>query len=202
MKLSGTGRNFTCSSRISSRSCFLLDSQNLSSGIAITVLKAADLRDKGYSAKEIHEKLKDLPSRILSQFVIKTLDYMRKGGRATGMQALLGAALRIRPVLRVRDGVLSLYKKAMGKLSRGMDIQIDEFLQEYDNGNIVPDYVFITHTQSSKMYEYTVQRLEEHGVKIKNLIEGQAGCVISSHCGPGTIGILYEVKDINKVINK
>jgi len=194
--LSGTGRNFLLAAEeFPKERIYYLDSGNLSSGIAIIILKACDLRDKGYSAKEIYEELKDLPPRVHSQFVIRTLDYMRKGGRATGFQALMGAALKIRPVLRVRDGKLFLYKKAMGKMSRGMDIQIDDFLAEYDKGNIVDDYLFITHAQNPKMYEYTMKRLKKHGVKIKNIYEGQAGCVISSHCGPGTIGILYEVKE-------
>lgn len=197
--LSGTGRNFLLAAEeFPKEIIYYLDSGNLSSGIAIILLKACDLRDKGYSAKEIYEELKDLPPRVHSQFVIRTLDYMRKGGRATGFQALMGAALKIRPVLRVRDGKLFLYKKAMGKMSRGMDIQIDDFLAEYDKGNIVDDYLFITHAQNPKMYEYTMKRLKKHGVKIKNIYEGQAGCVISSHCGPGTIGILYEVKEYKK----
>lgn len=197
--LSGTGRNFLLASEeFPKERIYYFDSGNLSSGIAIIILKACDLRDKGYSAKEIYEELKDLPPRVHSQFVIRTLDYMRKGGRATGFQALMGAALKIRPVLRVRDGKLFLYKKAMGKMSRGMDIQIDDFLAEYDKGNIVDDYLFITHAQNPKMYEYTMKRLKKHGVKIKNIYEGQAGCVISSHCGPGTIGILYEVKEYKK----
>lgn len=197
--LSGTGRNFLLAAEeFPKERIYYLDSGNLSSGIAIILLKACDLRDKGYSAKEIYEELKDLPPRVHSQFVIRTLDYMRKGGRATGFQALMGAALKIRPVLRVRDGKLFLYKKAVGKMSRGMDIQIDDFLAEYDKGNIVDDYLFITHAQNPKMYEYTMKRLKKHGVKIKNIYEGQAGCVISSHCGPGTIGILYEVKEYKK----
>ncbi|NLG31322.1 MAG: DegV family protein [Acholeplasmataceae bacterium] len=199
MGLSGTGRNYLLAAQeFPEDRMYFLDSGNLSSGIAIIILKACDLRDKGYSAKEIYEELKDLPPRVHSQFVLRTLDYMRKGGRASGMQALLGAALRIRPVLRVRDGKLFLYKKPMGKMSRGMDIQIDDFLEEYNKGNIVDDYLFVTHTQNPKMYEYTMERLKEAGVKVKNTYEGQAGCVISSHCGPGTIGILYEVKEYKK----
>ena len=111
--LSGTGRNFLLAAEeFPKERIYYLDSGNLSSGIAIIILKACDLRDKGYSAKEIYEELKDLPPRVHSQFVIRTLDYMRKGGRATGFQALMGAALKIRPVLRVRDGKLFLYKKS------------------------------------------------------------------------------------------
>ena len=197
--LSGTGRNYLLAAQeFPEGRMYFLDSGNLSSGIAIIILKACDLREKGYSAKEIYEELKDLPPRVHSQFVLRTLEYMRKGGRATGMQALLGAALRIRPVLRVRDGKLFLYKKPMGKISRGMDIQIDDFLAEYDKGNIVDDYLFVTHTQNPKMHEYTMERLKAHGVKIKNIYKAQAGCVISSHCGPGCIGILYEVKEYKK----
>ena len=195
-KLSSTGASFKLAAQeFPENRLFFLDSGNLSSGIGIIVLKAADLRDQGFSAAEIHEKLSDLPSRVHSQFVLRTLDYMRKGGRASGFQAILGAALQIKPVLRVRNGELFLYKKAIGKISKGMDIQINDFMEEYKRGNIVSDYLFITHTENSKMAEYTKQKLKENNIEIKHIIEGFAGCVISSHCGPGTIGILYEVKE-------
>jgi DegV family protein with EDD domain len=194
--LSGTGRNFLLASKeFPENRLYYLDSGNLSSGIAIIVLKACDLRDEGYSAKEIYEKLQDLPPRVHSQFVLRTLEFMRKGGRASGMQALLGAAFQIKPVLRVRDGELFLYKNAMGKVSRGVDIQLNDFFEEYDKGNIVEDYLFITHTQNPKMFTYAKEKILEHGVKMKHIYEGNAGCVISTHCGPGTIGILYEVKE-------
>lgn len=197
--LSGTGRNFLlAASEFPENRLFFIDSGNLSSGIAIIILKACDLRDQGYSAQEIYDELKDLPPRVHSQFVLRTLEFMRKGGRASGMQAILGAALKIRPVLRVRDGGLFLYKKAMGKLSRGLDIQLEDFFAEYDKGNIVGDYLFITHTQNYKMYEYALEKIKAHGVEMKHIIEGNAGCVISTHCGPGTIGILYEVKEYHK----
>jgi DegV family protein with EDD domain len=195
-RLSGTGRNFLLASKeFPENRLYYLDSGNLSSGIAIIVLKACDLRDEGYSAKEIYEKLQDLPPRVHSQFVLRTLEFMRKGGRASGMQALLGAAFQIKPVLRVRDGELFLYKNAMGKVSRGVDIQLNDFFEEYDKGNIVEDYLFITHTQNPKMFTYAKEKILEHGVKMKHIYEGNAGCVISTHCGPGTIGILYEVKE-------
>lgn len=195
-RLSGTGRNFLLASKeFPENRLYYLDSGNLSSGIAIIVLKACDLRDEGYSAKEICEKLQDLPPRVHSQFVLRTLEFMRKGGRASGMQALLGAAFQIKPVLRVRDGELFLYKNAMGKISRGVDIQLNDFFEEYDKGNIVEDYLFITHTKNPKMFTYAKEKILEHGVKMKHIYEGNAGCVISTHCGPGTIGILYEVKE-------
>ena len=195
-RLSGTGRNFLLASKeFPENRLYYLDSGNLSSGIAIIVLKACDLRDEGYSAKEIYEKLQDLPPRVHSQFVLRTLEFMRKGGRASGMQALLGAAFQIKPVLRVRDGELFLYKNAMGKISRGVDIQLNDFFEEYDKGNIVEDYLFITHTKNPKMFTYAKEKILEHGVKMKHIYEGNAGCVISTHCGPGTIGILYEVKE-------
>lgn len=197
--LSGTGRNYLLAAQeFPENRLYFLDSGNLSSGIAIIILKACDLRDHGYSAKEIHEKLSDLPPRVHSQFVLRTLEFMRKGGRASGMQALLGAAFQIKPVLRVRSGKLFLYKNAMGKISRGMDIQLDDFFKEYDQGNIVEDYMFITHTENPKMYEYAKEKILARGVKMKHIYEGQAGCVISTHCGPGTIGILYEVKEYNE----
>lgn len=195
-KLSGTSQNFNLAAQeFPERDMRVIDSGNLSSGIGILVLKACDLRDEGKSVAEIYEKMKDLPPKVHSQFVLRTLEYMRKGGRASGMQALLGATFRIKPVLRVRDGELFMYKKAMGRLTKGMDVQLEDFFEEWDKGNIVPDYLFVTHSQSPKVAQYAFERLKEHGVEVKHMYEGKAGCVISSHCGPGTIAIFYEVKE-------
>jgi len=94
---------------------FLVDSKNLSSGIALLVLKAKDLRDNGYSAKQIHDEITKLVPLVRSQFAIKTLDYLYKGGRASGTAKLVGSILGIKPIIQVRDGILDVYKKPAGK---------------------------------------------------------------------------------------
>lgn len=171
---------------------YLIDSKNLSSGSGLLVLKASDFAKQGLSAKEISEKLNEFVPKIRSQFAIKVLDYLHKGGRASGTQALVGKFLRIRPIIKVIDGKLEVYKKPMGTMRKAVDIMLEEYFLEGNNVDL--DYVMITHSLADNHAEYMKEQVLEK-LKPKNLLITNAGCVISSHCGEGTIGILYIVKE-------
>lgn len=173
---------------LETKDVYVIDSANLSSGIALLVLKASDLKDQGLSAEEINEEILKLVPKVSSQFAIKTLDYLHKGGRASGLSAFVGSVLRIKPIIQVNDGKLDVYKKSVGKMSKALDVMIDDLLNL--NGEIDDNYVFITHSLAPDSFKYIKNRLEKE-VKVKHILEGHAGCVISSHCGEGTIGILY-----------
>jgi DegV family protein with EDD domain len=173
---------------LETKDVYVIDSANLSSGIALLVLKASDLKDQGLSAEEINEEILKLVPKVSSQFAIKTLDYLHKGGRASGLSAFVGSVLRIKPIIQVNDGKLDVYKKSVGKMSKALDVMIDDLVNL--NGEIDDNYVFITHSLAPDSFEYIKNRLEKE-VKVKHILEGHAGCVISSHCGEGTIGILY-----------
>ena len=193
-KISGTFQSaLIAQSEFGSDRIYLIDSKNLSSGIALLVLKAKDLRDHGSSAKEIHEKVSALVPLVRSQFAIKTLDYLHKGGRASGTAKLIGGILGIKPIIQVRDGKLDVYKKPAGKMSRALDIMLNDFFDEFDRDNLDLDYVMITHSFAHKQAVYMKDKVKSK-MKVKHLIESSAGCVISAHCGAGTIGILYIVK--------
>ena len=167
---------------------YIIDSKNLSSGIALLVLKAKDLRDQGLSAKDIFDAINPLVPKVRSQFAIQTLEYLYKGGRATGLQALMSSMLHIKPIIKVTDGKLGVDKKAMGKMSRALDMMLDDYFNLGDNLDL--DYVMITHSLADKHATYMMNLVKER-LNPKQLIESHAGCVISSHCGAGTIGILY-----------
>lgn len=171
---------------------FLVDSLNLSSGIALLLLKAKDLREQGKSAFEIQQALIDIVPRVRSQFAIQVLDYLHKGGRASGTAALVGKFLRIRPIIRVNDGLLEVYKKPMGTMTKAVNIMLTDYLNHGDNVDL--EYVMITHTMAPKQ-EVQMTDFVNENLKPDNLIISNAGCVISSHCGAGTIGILYIVKE-------
>ncbi|OHE25731.1 MAG: hypothetical protein A2Z84_06960, partial [Tenericutes bacterium GWA2_35_7] len=106
---------------------YIIDSKNLSSGIALLVLKAKDLRDQGLPAKEIFGQISALVPKVRSQFAIQTLEYLYKGGRATGLQALMGSMLKIKPIIKVTDGKLGVDKKAFGKMSRALDMMLEDY---------------------------------------------------------------------------
>ncbi len=175
---------------IGSEDIHLVDSMNLSSGIGLLVLKACDFRDKGLSAVEIKEKLEIIVPLVQSQFAIMTLDYLHKGGRASGTAKLVGDILGIKPIIQVRSGTLNVYRKSIGKMTRALDIMLHDFFQEIDKHNVDLSYVMITHSLADRYATYMIDKVRAY-TAVNALIEGHAGCVISSHCGPGTIGILY-----------
>lgn len=176
---------------LESERIILIDSSNLSSGTGLLLLKAGEMIKAGLSAKEIQEKIEEIVPKVRSQFVIRTLDYLYKGGRLNALSAFFGSMLRIKPIIKVRDGVMGVGKKGRGNVKNSINLMIKDMLS--DAGNIDEDFMMITHSMADEEVDYIRKKIENQ-VQIKNLYETQAGCVISSHCGKGTIGILYILK--------
>jgi len=191
-KFSGTlSSAYTAKGMLETEDIYLIDSQNLSSGTGLLLLKAAKFIASGMAAEEVVAAVENLVPKVRSQFVIDTLDYLYKGGRVSAMSALMGGMLKIHPIIKVRDGAMLVGKKARGSILKGIDFMIEEFLGLIDQ--IDDEFVMITHSLAHDSCKY-IQKELEGKAKIQNLFETDAGCVISSHCGKGTIGILYIMK--------
>lgn len=171
---------------------FVVDSMNLSTGIGLLLLKACKYRDNGDDAKTISEKLNRDNKLVLSQFAIEKMDYLHKGGRCSSVAKIFGTLLKIKPIIAVRDGKMHVQKKPIGKMQRALDEMIKQILADKDK--LDPEHIFITHSLAFEYCDYIYQKLKPElpGVDIITTV---AGCVISSHCGKGTIGILYMVKE-------
>lgn len=173
-----------------------VDSGNLSTGIGLIVLKACTFRDQGMNVQEIADKIKGIVPKVKSQFVVETLEYLHKGGRCSGTTRFLGTLLRIKPMIVVREGKMTVGKKFVGSMKKAVYGMTKLFLE--DVPHLDPEFVFITHTMADDKVVQIKATIE--GVKIENLYETVAGCVIGSHCGRGTIGILYILKDQDVVL--
>lgn len=173
---------------------YILDSANLSTGIGLTVLKMCDLRDKGLSAQEIVEQAEKIVPCVRAQFAVKTLDYLHKGGRCSGTTKIIGTLLRIRPILRVFQGKINVADKIFGiRFEKALDFQIQDVLNNLKH--IDPEYLFVTHSETDEDAKYVLDNLPVEIKKhFKNIYVTKAGCVISAHCGKGTLGLLY-IKD-------
>lgn len=168
-----------------------VDSCNLSSGQGHLVIEAARMIEKGMEAREISEKLREMAPKVHSSFVIDKLDYLRAGGRCSTL-AMLGAnLLQIKPSIQVinKDGSMTVGKKYRGKLERVLVKYVDDQLSEFDN--IRDDKIFITHAGIEQKYVDIVKSEVEKRDFFKNIYVTRASCTISSHCGPGTIGVLF-----------
>lgn len=168
-----------------------VDSKNLSTGIGLIVLKAAALAKEGKSLKEVACAIEDVRERVRSQFYIDTFDYLHKGGRCSSMAKIFGSMLKIKPLVSVIDGRMSVTQKPHGRVKARRAL-LDLILNDKDNLDL--EYVMVTHSKADEDAVILKNALHEMG--IENVVETHAGCVISSHCGPGTIGILYILKNL------
>lgn len=171
---------------------YLVDSKNLSSASGLLAMKAAKLAKEGKEPKEICAILeKDVPN-VVAQFSVETLNYLHKGGRCSGTAKVLGHLLHIRPHILVKDGKLIVYKKPRGTMKVAIDGQIEELKKALPN--VQMDNIMITDSGATdEIRNYFVKEVSKL-VDPKVIRTTPAGCVIASHCGPGTIGLLF-IKD-------
>jgi DegV family protein with EDD domain len=174
------------------RGVYIIDSLNITKGISLLALKAADLRSQGLSASEIYQVISELVPKVRTSFIIETLDYLYKGGRCSAMQNLMGSLLQIRPVIAVRqDGTLGVRAKTRGTRLKALQAILDDFHENLPLMNL--ERVFIPHTGCEQDARYLKDELLKLA-PIQEINIGYAGTVIASHCGPKTIGICYLLK--------
>lgn len=191
-KLSSNYQNaFLASKEYEEGRVVVCDSLALSGSIALLTLKAVKFKEQGMSALEIKEEILKLIPKMNTQFVIKTLEYLHKGGRCGTLARFVGAVLSLKVQIKMIDGKLEAFKKTPGKMSRAVNVMLDDFFGLEKEGKLDKEFVFITHSVAPLMEEYIIKEIDRRGIKIENLIVSHAGTVISSHCGEGTIGILY-----------
>ena len=171
---------------------YSVDSKNLSTGIGLLLLVACKSRDEGKSAKEIADIMTNTVPKVRSQFIIDRFDYLYKGGRCSSMARIFGTMLKIKPLIAVRDGKMSVAEKPHGKKIKGLEALLR--VLERDKDNLDLENVFITHTYADKDAEYLLDKIKEN-YNFKNIYITNAGSTIASHCGPGTIGILYIINE-------
>lgn len=189
-KLSATIQNSRIAAQnLPDRKIIIIDSNNLSSGIGLLALKAADLRDMGWNVEMIAENILQTIPKVHTSFVIDTLEYLHLGGRCSAMENIVGSMLKIRPVIEVRkDGTLGVKDKIRGSRKHAMNSLLEEF--DAHKGVIDPKRVFVTHTGCDTDADYIVSQLKTI-LEVEEILVARAGATITSHCGPDTIGILY-----------
>ncbi len=167
----------------------VIDSRNLSTGIGLLVVEAAEMAKAGCSSDEIVKEMERLIPKVRASFVIDTLTYLARGGRCSSVAALTGGVLRIHPKIIVKDGAMEVSKKYRGQIKKAvMDYVRD---MHYALLEARPQRVFITHTSNDRELLKEVREYLESLDHFDEIFETKAGGVISSHCGPGTLGVLF-----------
>lgn len=167
----------------------VIDSRNLSTGIGLLVVEAAQMAKEGKSAAEIEEKiLQDVP-KVRASFVVDTLVYLHRGGRCNGLTAMLGSAMKLHPMIVVENGKMHSSKKYRGTMNRVITSYARDLEGELKKAR--KDRVFITH---SGCEDSTIEQVYTYLKDLNyfdEILITRAGGVISSHCGPGTLGVLF-----------
>ena len=144
---------------------------------------------EGKSAGEIIEKIEELKPQVRSSFVVDTLIYLYRGGRCSGLAAMAGSALKLHPKIVVENGEMKPAKKYRGQISKVVMSYVTDMEEELKRGK--KERVFITHSECSKELVDEVRSYLKSLNHFDEILETFAGGVISSHCGPGTLGVLY-----------
>lgn len=167
----------------------IIDSANLSTGVGLQVIEAAILAKEGKSLDEIIASVEAITPKVRASFVVDTLVYLHRGGRCSGLAALAGGMLKLHPKIVVKNGVMGPDKKYRGKMNSVILNYVKEM--EEDLCNARKERVFITHSGCSQESIESVKAYLESLDYFEEILVTRAGGVISSHCGPGTLGVLY-----------
>ena len=167
----------------------VIDSENLSTGIGLLVIEAAILAEQGHSAAEITAAIREIIPKVRASFVVDTLVYLWRGGRCNAVAALAGSALKLHPKIVVENGAMHAAKKYRGKIDAAIMSYVKDL--ESDLKTARPDRVFITHSGCSREVVEEVRAYLNSLHRFREIHETRAGGVISSHCGSGTLGVLF-----------
>lgn len=167
----------------------VIDSANLSTGIGLQVIEAACMAHEGKTLDEIAATIEELKTRVRASFVVDILTYLHRGGRCSGLAALAGGMLKLHPKIVVKDGVMGPDKKYRGKINSA----IMNYAQDMEESLLKAkkDRVFITHSGCDQEVIDSVKAYLESLNVFDEILVTRAGGVISSHCGPGTLGVLF-----------
>ncbi|MBQ6413252.1 MAG: DegV family protein [Ruminococcus sp.] len=173
---------------------YVVDSRCLSVGMMLLAIRACEFRDMGFSGERIADIVKDLTERNIGGFLLSQLEFLHKGGRCSSVSLLGANLLNIKPSIVVKDGAMSVAKKYRGKDEmcrlKYMKDRIAEYEDRIDTSRIVLHTTCDLTDKERKMYKKELKKL----IKCDEIIVSTAGCVITSHCGPGTFSLFFMLK--------
>ena len=168
----------------------VVDSQNLSTGQGLVVMYACKQAQNCESLEQLQADVQAYTERVEASFLLDRLDYMVKGGRCSATAALGANLLNLKPCIEVKDGKMGVVKKYRGNYAKCLENYVKDRLA--DREDLVGDLLFLTYTPVSDPCLSAVKNaISLYGSQFDRMEEGQAGCTVSCHCGPGTLGVLF-----------
>ena len=192
--LSSAQKNCQLAARELSGRVFPIDSCSLSTGIALQVIEAGERIQAGMSAAEVAQAMGEITPRCHASFILDTLEFMKAGGRCSAVVAFGANLLSLKPCIEVdnRDGSMHVGKKYRGSLQKVLPQYVRDKLSQYPN--VKRDHLFITYSTIDPSYVELVRKTVQEVMDFKEVHITTASCTIASHCGPNTLGILFETE--------
>ena len=170
----------------------VIDSRNLTTGQGLVVLKAAELAQTATDLDVLADTLRAFTEKVEASFLVEKLDYLVKGGRCSSAAALGANLLNLKPCIEVKDGKMTVVKKYRGNYAKCLGTYVKERLA--DREDIDTSILFVTKTVASDDCNAAVKDAVNTYGKFDAIYETTAGCTVSCHCGPGTLGIIFARK--------
>jgi len=169
---------------------YVIDSRNLSTGIGLQVLRACELAQKGMAAEVIVSYVREMAGRVDATFIPESLEFLKMGGRCSAAAALGANLLRLKPCIQVREGKMLVGKKYTGSMENVLSKYVKDRLNNLEDLDL--SRVFITHSGMSD--PSIIDKVKDAVLAIAPFEDVQitrAGCTVSNHCGPNTLGVLF-----------
>ena len=167
----------------------VIDSRNLSTGQGLVVLKACELAEECSNLDELAEQLREFTDKVEASFLLDRLEYMVKGGRCSAAAALGANLLNLKPCIEVKNGKMAVVKKYRGNYAKCLATYVKDRLA--DREDVDKKTLFVTRTpvtdECLNAVKDAVAQYNDFGTTYWN----EAGCTVSCHCGPGTLGVLF-----------
>ena len=192
--MSSTYQNAVIASQEFDEKIYIVDSRCLSAGMMLLAIRACEFRDMGFSGKRIADLIGDLTEKNVGGFLLSQLEFLHKGGRCSSVSMLGANLLNIKPSIIVKNGAMTVAKKYRGRDEmcrlKYMEDRLAEFEGQIDNGRIVLHTTCDLSDKDRRMYKKELKKL----IRCDEVIVSTAGCVITSHCGPGTFALFFMIK--------
>ena len=169
-----------------------VDSLHLTLGQGLLVIEACRLRDQGLGAQEIAQRLLAYRDKIVTSFVVDTLEFLWKGGRCSGITALGANLLQVHPCLELREGEIKVARKYRGAMTRVYAQYIRDLLSRE---GIDTRMAFLVH--SGRIPQEELEQLRREILELVPFEEVpiiQVGCTVTSHAGPGAMGVIFATR--------
>lgn len=188
-KISSTYQNaLIAASEFPEGSVHVVDSLNVSGGASLLIMRAVKLATTGATASEIVRMVESNKELAEIEVLVNHLDFLHKGGRVSSVTHMIGSLLKIRPVLKIKEGIIYSADRYRGKTEKAIERMLNSFLDNIHK--IDPELVIVAQTLAEKAADYIKSSLlEKTDIKQVQIIE--CGCAISCHAGAESVAIMY-----------